>query len=231
MLREAEVGKTWEGEPRGSQDWGDDEVAVVPPVRPEVVPSLPEAEMIPLPMISQTLQKYVPGDVLGALRAEERNLGLVAEPPPAQGFWVSLATGCYRRGWQLRQTLGPNLLRLLPYRKWANWVISIAEDTDKEDAQLLDDILRDYGDFMRPLAPDEHPLLVVATARPHDGYYHASYSKNTCHMVALKTVPDHVSDDLHVLVSLDADNIIGTLFLHAVAADFLPPPPQEAWCE
>ena len=82
MLREAEVGKTWEGEPRGSQDWGDDEVAVVPPVRPEVVPSLPEAEMIPLPMISQTLQKYVPGDVLGALRAEERSLGLVAEPPP-----------------------------------------------------------------------------------------------------------------------------------------------------
>ena len=69
--------------PGWSQAWGDDEVAVVPPVRPEVVPNPPEAETIPLPMISQMLQKYVPGDVLGALRAEERSLGLVADPPPS----------------------------------------------------------------------------------------------------------------------------------------------------
>ena len=67
-----------------SQDWGnDDEVDVAPPVRPEVVPSLPEVEVLPLPVMSQTLPRYVPGDILAALRAEERNtLGLVAEPPP-----------------------------------------------------------------------------------------------------------------------------------------------------
>jgi hypothetical protein len=118
---------------------------------------------------------------------------------------------------------------LLPYRKWASWVISIAEDPVGEHTQLLEDILRDYASFMKPWGPGENPLLVVATARPHDDYYHASYSKNTCHMVALKTVPDRVSPDLHVLVSLDADNIIGSLFLHAVAADFLPP--QEVRCE
>ena len=174
-----------------------------------------------------------PGTSFAALRAEERNtLGLVAEPPPppVEGFWVSLATGCYRRGWQLRQTLGPNLLRLLPYRRWANWVISIAKDPDGEHEQLIQAIRRDYGDFMRPLAPGEQPLLVVAMAFPHEPYYHASCSKNTSHMVALQTVPAHVSRDLHVLVSLDADNIIGTLFLPAVAADFLPPQ-DEVWCE
>ena len=74
-------------------------------------------------------------------------------------------------------------------------------------------------------------MLVVATARPLEPYYHASCTKTTCHVLALHAVPAHVRHDRHVLVSLDADNIIGTLFLHAVAADFLPPPPQEAWCE
>ena len=53
---------------------------------------------------------------------------------------------------------------MLPYRRWANWVLSIAEDPDAEDRQLLNDILRDYGDFMRPLAPGEPPLLVVDAA-------------------------------------------------------------------
>ena len=142
---------------------------------------------------------------------------------PAEGFWVSLATGCYRRGWQLRQTLGPNLLRLLPYRRWANWVISIAKDPGGEHEQLIQAIRRGYGGFMRPLAPGEQPLLVVATAFPLEPYYHASCSNNTSHVLALQTVPEHVSRGLHVLVSLDADNIIGTLFLPAVAADFLPP--------
>ena len=70
--------------PGWCQDWGsDDEVDVTPPVRPEVVPSLPEVEVLPLPLMSQTLPRYVPGDILAALRAEERSLGLVAEPPPS----------------------------------------------------------------------------------------------------------------------------------------------------
>ena len=219
------------------QDWGGDGEAVVPPVqeRPEVVvtehPPDEDVEVLPLPKISETLAQYVPGDILAALRAEERSLGLVAEPPPAEGFWVSLATGCYRRGWQLRQTLGPNLLRLLPYRKWASWVISIAEDPVGEHTQLLEDILRDYASFMKPWGPGENPLLVVATARPPEpNYYHASCNKNTCHLLALHAVPTHVRRDRHVLVSLDADNIIGSLFLHAVAADFLPPQ-EEVRCE
>ena len=187
--------------------------------------------MLPLPKISETLAQYVPGDILAALRAEERSLGLVAEPPPVEGFWVSLATGCYRRGWQLRQTLGPNLLRLLPYRKWASWVIIIAEDPVSEHTQLLEDILRDYASFMKPWGPGENPLLVVATARPPEpNYYHASCNKNTCHLLALHAVPAHVRHDRHVLVSLDADNIIGSLFLHAVATDFLPPQ-EEVRCE
>ena len=55
-------------------------------------------------------------------------------------------------------------------------------------------------------------------------------TKNTCHLLAVHAVPAHVRHDRHVLVSLGADNIIGTLFLHAVAADFLPPQ-EEVWCE
>ena len=76
--------------PGWSQDWGgDSDEAVVPPVqeRPEVVvtehPPDEDVEVLPLPKISETLAQYVPGDILAALRAEERSLGLVAQPPPS----------------------------------------------------------------------------------------------------------------------------------------------------
>ena len=85
-----------------SQDWGGDGEAVVPPVqeRPEVVvtehPPDEDVEVLPLPKISETLAQYVPGDILAALRAEERSLGLVAEPPQLKASgsaWPRGATG------------------------------------------------------------------------------------------------------------------------------------------
>ena len=182
-----------------------------------------------LPALPANLHHYVPGDVLQSLLQAHRRFqaatALVAEPPPVAGFHITLASGCYKRGFQLRLTLGANLTQLWPHRLYASLVVSVVVDPDGEHRGVLADIQRDFSTFMRPF-PDHNgicgPLLSVVVAQPPEPFYHASYSKNTAHQAAIQAKPAHAQQGLHVIVNCDIDNIIGSEFIKSVVDNFLP---------
>ncbi len=115
---------------------------------------------------------------------------------------ISLCQTCFRRGFQLRCTLHANMLQLWRWRGAAClYLVLFGEEETQELSEWIE------KEFQIPLAAG---LLVVASSPMK--WWHSSIAKNTAHVLALAEHGVH-DPDAHLLVNLDADNIIGRTFV------------------
>lgn len=163
-----------------------------------------------------------------------------------EGACISLCSVCFGRGPQLQMCMGPNIARLLPHRKYARWLVLLCPDDvggqPRTDLELEKWICCHYSYYL-----DSGLLVLVRGTPPSPGYYHASEAKNTAHAAAV-TYYNHTETDAgsgggapplafnrdfkwtagppidddgrHILVNLDCDNLIGTLFIEDVVSLF-----------
>ncbi len=114
---------------------------------------------------------------------------------------ISLCQTCFLRGFQLRCTLHANMLQLWRWRGAAClYLVLFGEEETQELSEWIEE------EFQVPLAAG---LLVVASSPMQS--WHASIAKNTAHVLALADHGVHDADH-HLLINLDADNIVGRTF-------------------
>ena len=167
----------------------------------------------------------LPTDVVDNVR---RSAAIEDALPVKPGVMISLCSTVYARGRQLQVAMGPNLTHLQRHAAYVRWVVVLCRDDyngmrPRQDLELAHWVRAHYSAFL------ETGLLVLALAEPHveNGAFHMSRSKNTSHAVGIMqhrglaaepqpiihhwVLPDdhHPSDDNHILVNLDCDNIMG----------------------
>ncbi|MCP4241032.1 MAG: hypothetical protein GY772_10775 [bacterium] len=167
---------------------------------------------------------------LGASTASELQLRTVfahAEPAAVglpNNLGISYCSATFGRGWQLRAALPQNLLLTHKYRDHVRFVVVVC-DPDREDgARTLNYLQRELPHAIAT------GRLVLGTAQME--FWHCSVGKNCSHVMALETPWGHpggvtpgrapaaggvtlaardsgrLLDDNHILVNLDADNIL-----------------------
>ena len=157
-----------------------------------------------------------------------------------QDIRVSYATACLGREWQLRISLPLNLWFAQKYRTAVRFVVVVYNKHTKDAAELLQFMFDNFSHFI------SNGLLTIATAERDS--WHASVCKNSAHVLACvtpwpgKPVADGVpwlwcAGDRHVIVNLDADNIlteeaIGTLGHHLrnLGPGYAPPSIEVGCC-
>ncbi|CAE7786632.1 unnamed protein product [Symbiodinium sp. CCMP2456] len=137
---------------------------------------------------------------------------------------LTFCTACVRRSWQLRNILLPNIVTLAnsAHRVSARlrWCIVLAEDgSEQQCLQRLYTVLGLQG------TEELDVRLCFADIRQTDGYFHASFAKNTSHRFGIECIdidPQDEDGDLsqHVLVNLDCDIVLPPSFAEAVLLRF-----------
>ncbi|MCP4243295.1 MAG: hypothetical protein GY772_22285 [bacterium] len=199
-----------------------------PPPRPPPPPPRPTPV---LPFLDD-----LPSDIARAARRAVDELRALPEPqkrpgPHEEGLHVVLCSSCFRRHWQLHMAMGPNLAQMM---RWpmgvVTWLVVLPEDGEHVESEAW--IKATYPAFIAC------ELLVLARATPQEGFYHASTSKNTSHLIGMDLVTRHSADEpaavggsaprkTHVLVNLDCDNIVGENFIGVVLQTFKLTRPSE----
>ena len=123
------------------------------------------------------------------------------------GQTVWFCAACFRRGWQLRKAILPNLLFLYPWRSCAR-ICLVLFRSEESDADI-----QWVWQYARP-AIQCGPLLVAHTDLPQG--WHASVAKNTSHKLAIeehRRKQGSPADAPQFLINLDCDNITGPSFM------------------
>ncbi|MCP4243397.1 MAG: hypothetical protein GY772_22815, partial [bacterium] len=177
---------------------------------------------------------------LGASTTPElqiRTLFAHAEPEAVglpNNLRISYCTATFGRGWQLRAALPHNLLLTHKYRGNVRFVVVVCDPDHEDGALTLSYMQRELAHSIGTGA------LVLGTAQME--FWHCSVGKNCSHVMALQTpwgppggvTPGGaqaggvtpaaaqasgmlVDEDYHILVNLDADNILDYHSTHTLA--------------
>ena len=85
------------------------------------------------------------------------------------GVMISLCSTVYRRGYQLRAAMGPNLAHLRRHWRYTRWVVALCKDDrggarDREDLALEEWTRQHYRQFIDAGLPNGSPSGLSAEA-------------------------------------------------------------------